>query len=217
MPFPMTHLAIAINILQSTPQIQNPSDFILGSIAPDSVHFRENYNSDMKKKSHLCVGDEKWGRVTNNLEWQTSVLSFLECRRNDDNIDFIYGYCIHILTDIQNNIHIWTPFLSENKEALEVGMGSIYHKESHDIDYELYLLNPKQKEIWKLLSDSLGYDIPNVVVQDEISKMKHELFHQYINRATSDLTLNKYVTLSRIQDFICTESQYIRNLVFNYN
>lgn len=35
----MTHLHIAYNILSNTPQIKKPCDFMLGAIAPDSVHF----------------------------------------------------------------------------------------------------------------------------------------------------------------------------------
>lgn len=58
MPFSMTHLCIAYNILSNTTQVKNPYDFMLGALALDSVHFADNYNSDMKKKSHLCVGDE---------------------------------------------------------------------------------------------------------------------------------------------------------------
>jgi len=215
MPFAMTHLYIADEILSNTPQIKKPCDFILGSIAPDSVHFRNNYNSNTKKKSHLCVGDEKWGRVTNNKEWLKNALAFLQENKHMENIDFIYGYCSHILADIQNNIKIWTPFLLENKEALEKGMGSIYHQESYDIDYALYLLNPQQKLIWQLLEDATGYDIPNVVVGEEINKMKHDILHsQFLNRESVDVSLNKYVTLSCIQEFISVESRYIRNLLY---
>lgn len=216
MPFAMTHLYIAYNILSNTPQIKKPCDFLIGALAPDSVHFRNNYNSDMKKKSHLCVGDEKWGRFTNNQEWLENVLAFLQENKHLEEVDFIYGYCSHILADIQNNIKIWTPFLLENRETLDKGLGSIYHEESYDIDYVLYLSNPKQKEIWEILEDAIGYDIPNVVVADEINKMKHSILHsQFLNREYADVSLNKYVTLSNIQEFIISESQYIKNLLYN--
>jgi hypothetical protein len=215
MPFAMTHLHIAYNILSNTQQIKKPCDFMLGAIAPDSVHFRENYNSDIKKKSHLCVGDEKWGRVTNNQEWLKNVLSFLQENKNIEKVDFIYGYCSHILADIQNNIKIWTPFLLENKENLEKGMGSIYHEESYAMDYALYLVNPNQKTIWEILENANGYDIPNVVCGDEINKMKHDILHsQFLNRESIDVSSNKYVTLSCIQEFISVESQYIKNLLY---
>lgn len=218
MPFAMTHLSIAYNILSNTPQIKKPCDFMLGAIAPDSVHFAKNYNSDMKKKSHLCVGDEKWGRTTDNQQWLKSVLDFLDKNKNAENADFIYGYCSHILADIQNNIKVWTPFLLENKEDMENGLGSIYHKESCEMDYELYLRNPQQKTIFKILEDAAGFDISNVVSKDEINKMKHNILNnQYVNIKSVDVSLNKYVTLPCMEEFISVESQYIRNLLYSNN
>ena len=215
MPFAMTHLYIAYNILNSTTQIKKPGDFMLGAIAPDSIHFRDNYNSDMKKKSHLCIGDEKWGRLTDNHGWQRNVLDFLDKNRNSEKADFIYGYCSHILADIQNNIKIWGPFLLENREILDNGGGSIYHQESYAIDYELYLSIPNRKAIWEMLEATNGYDIPDVVVGDEINEMKNDVLHDlFLNREAVDVSLNKYVTLSNIQEFISSESSYIKNLLY---
>jgi hypothetical protein len=67
MPYPMPHLYTAWRVAENSPlAIENFPQFYLGSIAPDGVHFRENYNSGLKLLSHLCVGDEKWGMLTNN-------------------------------------------------------------------------------------------------------------------------------------------------------
>lgn len=215
MPFPMTHLHIAYNILSNTPQIKKPSDFMLGALAPDSVHFGANYNSDMKKKSHLCVGKEKWGMITNNQEWLKNVLAFLQQNNHMEKADFMYGYCSHILADIQNNIKIWTPFLLENKESFKNGTGSIYHQESYDMDYVLYLLNPQQEVMWEMLEEANVYDIPGVACGDEINKMKQNILHgQFLDREPIDVSLNKYVTLSLIQEFISEESQYIKNILY---
>lgn len=41
----MTHLCIAYEVLSSIPQLKKPCDFLLGALAPDSVHFRNNYES----------------------------------------------------------------------------------------------------------------------------------------------------------------------------
>lgn len=211
----MTHMNIAYNILCSTPQIKKPCDFMLGALSPDSVHYRDSYNSDLKKKSHLCVGDEKWGRITNNQEWLENVLAFLQENELMEKVDFIYGYCAHILADIQNNIKIWTPFLVQNKEILEKGMGSIYHKESYDMDYVLYLQNPHKKEIWEMLKNATGYDIPNIVVGNEINKMKDDILNsEFLNREPADISLNRYVTLTCIQDFISVETQHIKNILY---
>jgi GTPase Era involved in 16S rRNA processing len=103
----------------------------------------------------------------------------------------------------------------ENKEALEKGLGSIYHQESNDVDYALYLLQPQQKIIWQMLEESIGYDIPNIVSFSEIDEMKHSILNdQFIDRKYEDISSNKYVTLSKIQEFISVESQYIKNLLY---
>jgi len=83
------------------------------------------------------------------------------------------------------------------------------------MDYALCLLNPQQKEMWEVLEDSVRYDIPNVVVADEINKMKQSILHsQFLDRGYVDISLNKYVTFSSIQEFIATESQHIKNLLY---
>ena len=51
MPFPMIHLRIGWNILKGMGEIKRPADFLLGVLAPDAVHVRAHYNSDMKRAS----------------------------------------------------------------------------------------------------------------------------------------------------------------------
>ncbi|GKX30893.1 hypothetical protein SH1V18_33730 [Vallitalea longa] len=212
MPFAMTHLLIAHNIIKDTPQIKNPNDFMLGSVAPDSVHNRSNYDSDMKFKSHLCVGNEKWGRVTNNDEWAKNVLAFLDKNRNANNKDFIYGYCCHILADIQNNIKIWTPFRKSIEGNSE--KGNMYHEESYIIDYELYL-HPERKKIWEYLEKSTAYDINDIVKESEINLMKQRILGEsYVDRESIDVSENEYVTLPNIIEFISEESKYIKNILY---
>ena len=111
MPYTMTHLIIADNVSKVfTKNIKNLPQFYLGNISPDAVHNRANYISNYKKKSHLCVGDEKWGMITNNDEWKNNVISFLNNHKNFENHDFIVGYCCHILSDIYQNIALFIPF-----------------------------------------------------------------------------------------------------------
>ncbi|GMQ58509.1 hypothetical protein AN1V17_29040 [Vallitalea sediminicola] len=214
MPFAMTHLYIAYNIIQKTPQIKKPNDFLLGAIAPDSVHVRNNYDSDMKFNSHLCIGNEKWGEVTNNDAWVDNVLCFLKKNRNLQSSDFIYGYCSHILADIQNNIKVWMPFKEKSKDELKIGNVSVYHQESYAVDYELYL-HPKRKVIWNMLEDATAFDISNIVKAVEVNQMKQYLLkEQFENRESMDVSTNEYVTLANIQKFIIEESVYIKNMLY---
>ena len=65
MAFTMTHLIISKNISEMfASQIESLPQFYLGSIAPDAVHNRANYNLENKKTSHLITGTEKWGLIT---------------------------------------------------------------------------------------------------------------------------------------------------------
>ena len=56
--------------------------------------------------------------LTENDDWTENVLKFLPDKRNSDNYDFILGYCCHILSDIYNNIVVWTPFRLKYPEEL---------------------------------------------------------------------------------------------------
>ena len=123
MPFQMTHLHIAKRLHELYPKrINDLSQFYLGAVSPDAVHNRAGYISDYKKKSHLCVGDEQWGLVTNNDEWIENVIGFLKDNKDSDNYDFILGYSCHILSDIYNNIAVWTPFRLKYQDEIKKAM-----------------------------------------------------------------------------------------------
>lgn len=213
MPFAMTHINIALEIMAQFDSIERPGDFLLGALAPDAVHYRENYNSDMKFKSHLCVGSEKWGFITNNQGWEDNVKKFIKENITKDNKDFILGYCSHILADIQNNIKIWTPFKESIKGINTAGIGKKYHQESNDIDYELYLKSSKET-IFDLIKCGRSFDILDVVLSTEIDQMRNEILHErFSERENIDTHLNEYVTLPIIEKFILEESDYIFNLL----
>lgn len=70
-------------------------------------------------------------------------------------------------------------------------------------------------EIWKILEHSKSYDIPGIISADEINKMKHDiLYSQFLGRESVDVSLNKYVTFSNIQEFVSEESQNVKNLLY---
>jgi hypothetical protein len=203
MPFPMVHLSIARNILSAAHHIEKPCQFMLGSIAPDSVHFRWDFDGDMKKVSHLVVGDERWGWVTDNTGWKENALTFLDLMRGFEDPDFILGYCAHVLADIKHNIEIWTPFRLEHQHELESGQGSALHREAVEVDFELYRTCPERPEIGALLERARAVDIPGIVRSKDIEKAKSHLLHrQYLNRKPVDTSAYKYVTVKSMTDFV---------------
>ena len=60
MSFQMIHMEIAYRLLSRLPQIENAAEFILGSVAPDSVHMNADYTVDRKVKSHMFEECGNW-------------------------------------------------------------------------------------------------------------------------------------------------------------
>jgi hypothetical protein len=215
MSFAMIHLAVANKLFEKTNRIEKEADFYLGSIAPDFIHIRENYKSEMKKRSHLCVGEQAWGRITNNEAWTENALAFLDENIIADNRDFLYGYAVHVLTDIENNKKIWMPFYGENKELLQQGVASQYHSESADIDLELFHRFADRPYIWEQLARAKAFDVGQVITACEIEEMREVfLVERYQNRFRGDITKNEYETLTGTEQFIETASEGIREILY---
>ena len=204
MPYPMTHLYIAKRVTELRPELMKDlPQYYLGTLSPDSIHFRLSFTANDKKATHLCVGDEKWGEVTNNPEWTESVLSFLRGYKNADG--FVLGYCIHILADIYNNIsNVWLPYKRKSKPETDKNYGDQYNGEQAAVDSRLAYEFQYKDEVWDMLEKSHSLTIRNIVRADDIDKMKENILHvQYVN-TNSDTALNKFYTheyaLKQIED-----------------
>lgn len=211
MPFQMTHLHIAKNIYKLFPEkINNLPQFYLGNIAPDGVHNREGYISDWKKASHLCVGDEPWGLISNNDEWIENVQKFLTKHRDSNDFYFILGYCCHILSDIYNNVAVWTPFLRKNPDQWGKGYSGVYHQESEKVDKILFLRDENNDDFWVYLEKSRPIDLYDFISAEEIEKHKENLLYNwYKDKELPDISAHKLITLESINNFIEGATNFI--------
>jgi hypothetical protein len=218
MPFQMTHLHIAKNIYQRFPEtIKDLSQFYLGNIAPDAVHNRAGYISDYKKASHLCVGDERWGMLTNNDEWIESVLAYLYKNKSSDNYNFILGYCCHVLSDIYNNIAVWTPFRLEHPNELAKGYGGLYHQESGKVEIELALRGENKVNFWVHLERAKSTSLGDIIFAEEIEKHKENiLYNWYKNKEHPDISSNKLVTIESTMNFVEDATNFIVSKIINF-
>lgn len=215
MPFQMTHLHIAKKIYElNLDKIKNRSQFYLGAVAPDAVHNRSGYISDFKKLSHLCVGDEKWGLISNNDEWIENVLVFLKDNGNSDNYDFILGYCCHILSDIYNNKAVWTPFKLSYPEEQAKGYGGLYHKESGMVEVALALKAENESDFWIYLEQSEAITLENIIFADEINEHKANIVHNWFKgKELQDLSSNELVTVQSTMKFIDEATEFIQSKI----
>lgn len=204
MSYQMIHLEVAYRLLDKYKWIEKPGDFLLASVAPDAVHFHNPYHVSLKEQSHLWNCGPKWGITTESDKWKQNVLDFWNAHKEDDNKDFIAGYCIHILTDWLNDLRIWTPFREANIRNDNVEeIYDIYGREAYGSDQWLYQNSSHSKEIMKLLSEGEAYGIDGCIGREDIKRQKnHILFKLYDKQETYDITEYRYCTKEDILSFV---------------
>lgn len=215
MPFPIVHLYIAGKILSAVPDTVIPRDFYIGSLAPDSVHFRPNYSGAYKVKSHICIDAWKWGESTDNHAWKENVIRFFKKTRNTMNYSFICGYCAHILADAAWNEKFWLPFRARHNFSSENLNGSGLHRDCREIDTRLFHRMKDKEKIKQLLEDCFGLEITGIVFESEIVKMIESLLHeQFEKRPINEEYVFRYVNIEQVENFIEDESVRIAAQLF---
>jgi hypothetical protein len=209
MPFPMIHFYVAKNIADYFPQqIQNSSQYYLGVIGPDSVHFGPDFKLNDKNISHLTSGNEKWGETTETAKWLDNVLAFLRRYENTEGWDFAFGYTAHILADIYNCIYVWTPYRLAIKLKMDNYYGNQYHREQAAIDLRLAHEFQHKDEIWALLENAKILAIPGVVDYGALENIvKNVLYNQYADM-DSETEANQIFTYKDAHDLISNATRF---------
>lgn len=73
MSYQMVHLEVAYRLLEKYSWINAPEDFIVGAVAPDAVHFHDNYTVQLKENSHLWDCGPRWGITVESDRWKRNV------------------------------------------------------------------------------------------------------------------------------------------------
>jgi len=217
MPFPMVHLGMAGLILENAPGTIEHRAFYIGSLAPDSVHFRPNYTGAYKVKSHVCIDGWKWGLSEDNEAWTENAMRFFREHRDRVNYSFLCGYCSHILADIAWNRRFWLPFIKGHPEAFDPGdvYGSGMHRDCYEIDTRFYHQLENKQKIWDLLEDCTGFDVPGVVSASETERMISSILHeQYSNRPIDQGYAFRYINMDQMKEFVNEEYVNIANCLF---
>ena len=182
MAFPLTHLLVAYELLTRLPRPDHDASlFLLGAIAPDAVHYRQEFISAeqatigaTKKISHLCpISDEKWGQVTDNDGWIECIKQFLRKHRDP----MAEGYATHVLTDIYNNTTLWRGFSTLYPQEAAKGYKSGYYADLRNIDARLYQSIPHVGQIENLLRETTAHDMPRLVSAEEITAIRDSILN----------------------------------------
>lgn len=93
MPFTMIHLHVAMRAAGS--KTEKKEEFLLGSIAPDAVHYLPDYTSSYKCRSHLLPDGIPWGTCEgrNNELWEENIRKFCSTMGRGGGEGFYPGIC----------------------------------------------------------------------------------------------------------------------------
>lgn len=218
MAYQMTHMIIAYRLMDTLGINIAREDFILGSVAPDSVHFSENV-IPRKIHSHLFENSGPWGDTQDYDNWLSNINAFARkyvVNEQDTSMKaFLLGIVVHCLTDYWNDLLIWRgaqkrfiPPLSFD-EFLEG-----YRPEYLRIDRWLYQNTENAGKIMQLLENSKERDFEDYVRADDIVRMKDHLLHkQYDLPDPVDVSQHKYITSEIMQAFLDEVLQKVPQMV----
>jgi len=218
MAFPITHLLVAEGLLARNPRPDDEAaQFLLGALAPDAVHHREEFASaamknigPIKKVVHLCpISDERWGAVTDNGGWVRCVKTWLQ--NNPGSL--ADGYAVHVLTDIYNNMTLWERFRTRHPAEAAKGYTSQYYRDMSEIDLRLYLSYVQGGKIERLLKLAKPCDMPGLVSAKEIGTIRDNiLYENFKGRTPQDGYKYGFVTYDETLDFIAEAVESILRL-----
>ena len=219
----ITHMAVAYRLIDKLGIDEGKEEFILGSVAPDSVHFDEDYLSK-KIHSHLFENCGPWGDTQNYDNWIANIRAFwtryVVNEKNSIQRSLYVGIVVHCLTDYWNDLLIWRALQKEMIPPMTYdGFKEAYYPESQRIDRWLYQNIENADLIMQLLENSRETDFEDYLKATCIAKMKRHLIDvQYNLPDPIDVSGHKFykadmmrLFVSEVPDRICEQIKEFDN------
>ena len=200
MAYTMTHILIAEEVISEFGQKINYATYMLGTIAPDAVHVRTDFNVVMKEQSHLFSEGLEWGKISSEEEarsWIDNIKKYYSNNIHKYNDDFLLGYVVHLLADVYCSIHFFTSFRKTIKGNQEEKMAQ-YIRESYGVNYFLYSSYIKTKDLNKILMSGKAITLAGVIDKETIKQRVDQLFQYEFNNW--DISCIDEYTVCRLGD-----------------
>ncbi|MBD5474229.1 MAG: hypothetical protein HDR20_15450 [Lachnospiraceae bacterium] len=206
---PMMHLLIADKIYEKFSSIHSYGDFLLGSIAPDAVHVKENYTREIKDISHYRFNSKS------HIDYFDT---FINEYNTSENNDFVIGYLVHLLSDMIWYHSIRVPFKEEFQKApsQDMSMNEAYYTDCEQIE-QLMFWEKNVPRIMGAINKGKAYSLEGLIDAEDVIVWKEKLIFDYNNKKNI-LVHTKYISELNIRDYItncageCTE--YLRCLPY---
>lgn len=208
MAFQMTHMEVAYRLLKKWDWVKYPAEFIVGSVAPDSVHMRDNYDVSMKIKTHLFEDCGPWGDTQDYDHWIENIRAFWKINGENEKDEKIKTYvaaiCVHCLTDYCNDRNIWRYLQYQYMDALggiEV-FKTEYYPEALGIDKWLFKNSKNTEVIVDLFRKGECIELNGLLCEADILKQKDHMLNKQYAYIDVDISKYKYLSGKFIEDFL---------------
>lgn len=207
MAYQMIHMEVAYRLLEQIPQIENAAEFVLGSVAPDSVHMNQAFDVNMKVISHMFEGCGKWSDTQDYQRWRSNIksvfCSVLDAKERTDYRDFAIGLCVHCLTDYWNDINIWKKLQKEYIPSMKFEtFRELYYQEARGIDQWLYQNSKNTENIREMLLKAKSFDVEGLVKKAYIEQQREHLLNVQYDVEAVDISNYRFLSAEIIEDFI---------------
>ena len=211
MGYLMVHLRIAQELLKSCDFIKDIGAFYKGSVAPDAIMFRQGCKREDKSLTHFCIGDEGWGYYTNYEAWKNNLFHSMKKYKGYVNDDFLFGYCAHILTDIEFARQFWNPIRLKNDE----NNMNTYTKDCAEVDLHLMERIENMEQIWSFLNDSQDYCLEDLFSIADTKKLINIMANDmYAHRHSNPNYYPSIFTVDRVTKFV---EEISTQIILDYN
>jgi hypothetical protein len=208
LPWPMVHFAIADKLFMHEP---SPA-FLLGSIAPDAIHSRENSSRQDKNQTHLCKED---GSMPDLVTLQKFCETNLNKQGHPDWNSFVLGYASHVFADIRWTETVWEEYVVKIKQLNDHNepIKRIYNLEVCQLDFDLYKKEEWAGRIFTLFAASKVFSIEPWLTANEINQYRKKTINWLSDAANEPRITLKYITEDVVREFIKTTTVELSFLI----
>ncbi|OAB38645.1 hypothetical protein PMSD_06425 [Paenibacillus macquariensis subsp. defensor] len=202
MPWPMVHFSVASELLS------NPtSEFLLGSLAPDSIHVRTNERIE-KAKTHLMHEEGKFAT-------DEDLKVFFEYNKhlafsNSRFMQYLCGYIAHIYTD-----RVWTLDIYPEYELYPNGK-SIYTHDVTTFEYLILRNKPENRDLLSRLEAGKAFELGGLLEQEVYDYRKEKI--EFIKNLENEYLIDPSIlSMNKLEGFIETTALGLRRLFMEWD
>ncbi|UHA71927.1 zinc dependent phospholipase C family protein [Paenibacillus sp. 481] len=193
MPWPMVHFAIATKVASSKPS----PHFLLGSIAPDAIHMRNQITREQKGITHL-VSEGKFPSIETV---RSHCLEYLSQHTERAWKEFVLGYFAHIYTDIRWTESVYAEFECHYKGDT-ADIRTTYNREVSQLEFDLLRSNSDYHQIFHHLQKSKPFTIVPFVTETEVRGHRDEKMSWLQDDRNEPKIQPAYFTVEVARDFV---------------